>query len=281
MHSTKVSVGESIPSADLSPVRVFAYIDGFNLYYGLRNACRLADADHIRNGGSPATCVGRSLYWLDIHRVILSQVRAAERCDSIRYFTAPRSVPKRVRLKPGALAAILASNDRQRVFLEAIGTLPLVSVVPGRYSEKPPHWCEVCGHTSAKWEEKGTDVNIATEMVCDAYENRYDLALVMSADADLATPIRVVQGLGKRVRLLLPPGRKRAKELKSVAREIRELKIKAIRGLTMPEVIGRTDALPPIVRPQHWAAPGAWVWGKPKRRWGLMRSLRWLGDWTR
>ena len=42
--------------------------------------------------------------------------------------------------------------------------------------------CSACGATWQTYEEKMTDVNIAVEMLSDAYENRFDTAIVVSAN---------------------------------------------------------------------------------------------------
>ena len=42
------------------------------------------------------------------------------------------------------------------------------------------------------YEEKMTDVNIAARLLTAAFENRFDTALLISADGDLTTPVRQV-----------------------------------------------------------------------------------------
>ena len=46
---------------------------------------------------------------------------------------------------------------------------------------------------------KGDDIHIATDMVGDAYENKYDTAIIVSGDGDFAPAIQRVQKLGKKV----------------------------------------------------------------------------------
>jgi hypothetical protein len=56
-----------------------------------------------------------------------------------------------------------------------------------------------------KTEEKGSDVNLATHLMLDAFQRDCDLAVVVSNDSDLEEPIRVVmQVLGIPVGLLNP-----------------------------------------------------------------------------
>lgn len=41
-------------------------------------------------------------------------------------------------------------------------------------------------------EEKGSDVNLATMLLLDGCGRKYDVAMVISNDSDLALPIRMV-----------------------------------------------------------------------------------------
>ncbi len=57
--------------------------------------------------------------------------------------------------------------------------------------------------------EKMTDVNISVELMQDAFQDRFETALLISADSDLIAPVAAVQRLfpGKRVVVACPPGR--------------------------------------------------------------------------
>ena len=54
-----------------------------------------------------------------------------------------------------------------------------------------------------------TDVNIATELLTDAFENMFDTALIISADSDLVPPVRAIRRFfpQKRVVVVFPPSR--------------------------------------------------------------------------
>lgn len=54
-----------------------------------------------------------------------------------------------------------------------------------------------------------TDVQIATQMMVDAYQDRYDMAMLISGDSDLVPPIRAINENFKRKRVfvLFPPKR--------------------------------------------------------------------------
>ncbi len=240
--------------------RVIAYVDGFNLFYGIRSASRQSDRRHRQFGGAPEEFIGRSLYWLDVGGLVERRLRRRETCIAVKYFSAPRSVPKLVEIDDAVRASIEASNERQRLYLDAIRATPRLTVHLGWYAEKNPLRCEVCGHMRAAWEEKGTDVNIATEMLRDAYEDRFDLAIVVSADSDLVGPIQALGVIGKPVRVLLPPGRKRAKHIRSIAASVENLKISHARVARLPDCI-RRPGLSTLECPHKWMPPRCWVWG--------------------
>jgi uncharacterized LabA/DUF88 family protein len=47
--------------------------------------------------------------------------------------------------------------------------------------------------------EKETDVNLAVDMVVGAYEERFDVAMLVAGDTDYVRAIQAVQARGKRV----------------------------------------------------------------------------------
>jgi uncharacterized LabA/DUF88 family protein len=56
-----------------------------------------------------------------------------------------------------------------------------------------------------KTEEKGSDVNLGVHLVRDAFTNKFDIAVVITNDTDLAEPLRIVsQESGKKLVLLSP-----------------------------------------------------------------------------
>ena len=61
--------------------------------------------------------------------------------------------------------------------------MPLVAPPPGG-----PRTVEVI-----KTEEKGSDVNLATHLLADAFRHDCEAAVVITNDSDLAEPIRVVR----------------------------------------------------------------------------------------
>jgi len=54
-----------------------------------------------------------------------------------------------------------------------------------------------------------TDVNIATQMIIDAYKDNYDMAMLISGDSDLVPPMKAIHENfnNKRVFVAFPPKR--------------------------------------------------------------------------
>lgn len=70
-----------------------------------------------------------------------------------------------------------------------------------------------------KSEEKRSDVNLATHLLLDCFNNDFDQAVVFSNDSDLVEPIKVVtQHFHKQIKVINPQrSSKIAWELKQVA----------------------------------------------------------------
>jgi len=159
--------------------RVIAYIDGMNLYHGLKDK------------------YGRRLHWLDLHAMGQSVLRPGQVLTRTCYFTA------RVRNQP-------LSEVRQETYIAALrASSPLIKVVEGRFQERLTR-CHSCGLTRTTYDEKETDVNIASAVIPDAATDQYDTALLVSADGHLAPAIQAARSLtpGKRFVAAFPPRRR-------------------------------------------------------------------------
>jgi hypothetical protein len=91
------------------------------------------------------------------------------------------------------------TRQRQDVYLHALETLPNISIHFGHFLQSKvmmplstpstggPRFAEVL-----KMEEKGSDVNIATYMLVDAFRADCDQLVVVTNDSDLAEPVRII-----------------------------------------------------------------------------------------
>ena len=99
-------------------------------------------------------------------------------------------------------------EKRQSTYIEALETLSEFQIFYGKY-QLNPRQCSQCGFQDEVPNEKMTDVNIAVEILKDAYQDEFDVALLISADSDLVPPVKTVRELfpNKRVVVASPPGR--------------------------------------------------------------------------
>ena len=91
-------------------------------------------------------------------------------------------------------------HKRQATYLEALQTLTDFQIYYGHYLWSTVT-CRNCGHAYRTHHEKMTDVNIAVELMSDAFQDRFDVALPISADSDLVGPVRAVQRLFSQKRI--------------------------------------------------------------------------------
>lgn len=156
--------------------RVIAYIDGFNLYFGMKEA----GFEHCK--------------WLDLHLLASNVLKPNQELVGVKYFTS------RVGNNPD-------KQKRQSTYIDALETTN-VKVIYGHYQSSSIE-CKRCGFNWRTYNEKMTDVNIATQMLIDAYQDNFDMAMLISGDSDLVPPIKAIHSLfkQKRVFVAFPPKR--------------------------------------------------------------------------
>ncbi len=159
-------------------IKTNIYIDGFNLYYGALKGTRFK--------------------WLDVKRLCELTLQPRHVINRIRYFTAHVT----------ALPNDPGQPSRQQIYLRALRTIPNLTVHRGHFLSHPVDMPLASPPPSGprtarviKTEEKGSDVNLASYLLLDAFKGDYEAAVVLSNDSDLTTPIRIV-----RTELGLPVG---------------------------------------------------------------------------
>jgi hypothetical protein len=205
------------------------YIDGFNLYYGALK--------------------GRPGKWLDLVAFSQALLPKAD-IRAVRYFTA------RVSARPGDPD----QPARQDAYLRAIAQSPLVSVHEGHFLSKT-EWARFAnpaprgpaGADVVRIEEKGSDVNLATYLIVDAFKGRYDQALVITNDSDFAEAIRVIRAeLGVSVVVANPNNLRRpSRQLSLVADYIKGVRPGIILANQLPDPVYDKDGQA-IHKPTRW-----------------------------
>jgi hypothetical protein len=105
-----------------------------------------------------------------------------------------------------------------------------------------------------KTEEKGSDVNLATFVLTDAYESdAADAVVVISNDSDLLFPLDwVKRRLGKVVGIINPHQRASV-ELRSMASFYKQIRPAALAASQFPDRL--TDVSGEFHRPPEWVNP--------------------------
>ena len=201
--------------------RVIAYVDGFNLYYGMKE------------GG------WNDVLWLNVKQLAISLLKGDQRLLSTKYFTS------RLRNHPH-------KERKQTTYLDALATVSELSIYYGHYQSHIEE-CRRCGHTYPYANEKMTDVNIATELLIDSFNDRFDTALLITGDSDLVPPIKAIHSnfLNKRVLVGFPPNRFNL-NVKNVARGSFMIGRKKLKDAQFPDQVAKHNGY--ILN-----KPGTWV----------------------
>ena len=198
--------------------KAIVYIDGFNLYYGIRS---------LKNP---------SLKWLDVECLAKSFLRTNTSLEQVKYFTT-------------MIKGDVEKITRQQIYLDALKThCSKLTSITGHFLEKGTN-CHNCGYYNKTYEEKKTDVNIACEMLTDAYENHLDIAFLVSGDSDLVPPVRKVIAKNKTVIVASPPKRK-SQELNTVATGTFNINSKRLKMCLLPVEIGTKKSS--LTMPMAW-----------------------------
>jgi len=103
-----------------------------------------------------------------------------------------------------------------------------------------------------KTEEKGSDVNLASHLLLDAFRQRCDTVVIISNDSDLTEPVRIARyELGVRVGVINPhPAKKRSRVLSADASFFKQLRATALAASQFPTPMH--DATGTFHKPTGW-----------------------------
>ncbi len=208
-------------------MRTYIYVDGFNRYYGaLKNT---------------------SWRWLDLVALFQNVLQPHHNIVAVKYFTARVSGTPSDPAKP----------QRQNSYLWALTThRPEVKLFYGHFlthtvsMPRAPVTANVQMVAVVKTEEKGSDVNLAAHILNDAWLDRYDCAVVVSNDSDLAEAICLVKRHHpqKRIGLITPGTRSPSRQLSTLVDFRRGIRIGALQNSQLPDPIPGTQ----LRKPATW-----------------------------
>lgn len=217
--------------------RAIVYVDGFNLY---RRCLE----------GHP------ELKWLNV-LALAERLIPDHSISHLHYFTA--------NIKPGASMDV-GAPARQQTYLRALKTLrPRLTIHHGKFRvdprPMPVHPVQVDPETGQfvktmvrKTEEKGSDVNLASRMVADAFLGHTDLSVVLTNDSDQVGPLKMMKyELGFRVGIIFPlPSEKSTKELAQIPPDFKaHITGDDLAASQFPDVM--EDEVGSFFRPPTWA----------------------------
>jgi uncharacterized LabA/DUF88 family protein len=208
-------------------LRTIVYVDGFNLFYG--------------------NLKGTKFKWFDLCSFFDATLPKPYQLEKVKYFTA------RVKCLPNSPDA----TQKQDIYLRALRahSRNRIEIIEGRFSVKNV-FMPLANEPSKKvkiikTEEKGSDVNLAVELLNDAWEDRFDCAALVSNDADLERSLQIVKQQRKKKVILYTPGTPERKPLAALSR----WSDKQI-GITMqslsPHQLPNTIPQTKIFKPSKW-----------------------------
>ena len=204
------------------PERVMVYVDGMNLYHGVRST-------------------GVRYLWLDVRALSLSMLRPGQVLSGIKYYTSRFS-------SDGEDDGMVR---RQATYLDALDTFDDIEIIEGKF-QRESNACRKCGHEWQSYEEKMTDVNIAIGLITDAEDDLYDVAIVVSCDGDLTGPVEKVLSRhpDKFVLVALPPRRRSATLLQAASAHV-DVGRNRFRNSQLPDQLISQNGYP-LRRPVEW-----------------------------
>lgn len=208
---------------NMMQMRTYIYVDGFNLYYGA-----VKDTPYK---------------WLNLKALFRHLLKPQHDIQSIKYFT--------------ALVSGKTDPDqplRQKAFLRAIQKhIPELSIYYGHFLShiiSAPLANPVGASRFVniiKTEEKGSDVNLAGHVLNDAWLDKYDCAVIVSNDSDLAESLRLVKEQhNKTIGLFIPWKHHPSKELMKYANFIKRIRRNVLAISQLPDPIPGTSIFKPL-----------------------------------
>lgn len=200
------------------------YIDGFNVYYGLKDANKYEKYGDYR--------------WLDYQKLAENTIKPSQQLELIKYFTA------RIRNnKP--------KEKRQGDYLEALGLQSKMRIYYGNYQIKKSFDKTLKQYFSYPI-EKRTDVNIATQILIDAFQGNFEIAYIMTGDSDLYPALEAIRNHFPSLTLVacFAP-RRSSSDLKAICQECTYLKERVFKNSLLPDTLTKSDGYV-IRRPVNW-----------------------------
>lgn len=206
-------------------MRVQCYIDGFNLYHAIANLKQ----DHLK--------------WLNLRSLAEAFIKPSqENLHEVFYFTAY------AKWLPDAMI-------RHRIYVKALEANNVLPVF-GHFKQKQMQ----CNRCKSKWtsrEEKGTDTNFVIQLLQEAHHDKFDKAIIVTADSDMAPAIQMVLDTfpKKQIVVCTPPGRYDiTREIRGIV-ETKKIKQKHLVRNLLPKTVSDSKGNVIATRPANYDPP--------------------------
>ncbi len=213
-----------------SKPKTYVYVDGFNLYHRLIK--------------------GTQYKWLNL--AVLCDLLLPEcNVSKIKYFSA------RISSTPHDPEQQL----RQEIYLRALGTEARIETIFGQFESGPKKFPEYPWRYTDSGKavmskiyhanEKGSDVNLASNLIFDALTNQADAYVVITNDSDQVMPLSLLHNNHKTVLGLLVPDEAPSKKLMQLNLPImKRIRKGVLAASQFPEAISDESGL--ITKPSGW-----------------------------
>lgn len=220
--------------------RTIIYIDGFNFYYGSLRKTQYK--------------------WVDPLLLCQNMLNASHDFIGLKYFSA----------KVSNTPDDLSKSTRQQIYYRALKTIPNAEIILGHFSvhhvkmrlvQAIEYDFEVpfSGRTQSrrieevevvKFEEKGSDVNLASEMLIDGFNNAFDVAVLISNDSDLEKPVKHLKSVLKKKVIILNPHEKKSIQLAKQSTFSKDITEEYLKNSLFSDELA--DAKGKFRKPQSW-----------------------------
>jgi uncharacterized LabA/DUF88 family protein len=204
------------------------YIDGFNLYFGAlkhRPQFKWLDLNNFAQTLQPHREIGQVYYFTaDIHR-------------EHDFDEAPA--------RQAAYLKVLADSG--------------VEIVKGHFSHRQKN-LRLVGESGPEsklasvwqYEEKGSDVNLASYLLRDVYVSNLTHAVIVSGDSDLSNALKFASEAGTHISLAIPDRHENgSSKLKAVAHYVQFVKSSQLESSQFPHAVILNSGRE-IIRPKGW-----------------------------
>jgi uncharacterized LabA/DUF88 family protein len=203
----------------MDKIRVSVYIDGFNLYH---STLQHTHPDYR---------------WLDLRELSNRLINSKhEEITAVYYFS--------------ALTIWLPDRAKKHLlYIHALRTVGVKDIL-GKFNLRDRK-CPLCKGRYQAHEEKKTDINIAVTLLADAVADKFDTALILSGDSDLAPVTTKLKELcpDKKIGIIVPQNQS-AMNLKQHADFFKKIQDRDLKKSLLPEQITYNGTV--ITAPADW-----------------------------